>query len=118
VRGFEHVGIEAGLWLILALVGLGVTIANLRESLIDLQVAVKRDPSLSALARSSVRSEALRVMTMFSFAVAGAVAVLTQPDSGSRQAIVVALLIGNLALLLNSLVDRYDRVRQLQHGRV
>jgi len=116
VQGLEGIGIEAGLWLVLALVGLVVTIANLRESLIDLRVAVKRDPSLLSVARSSVRSESLRVVTMFSFAVAGAVAVLTQPDTGSRQAIVVALLIGNLALLLNSIVDRYDRVRALRGG--
>lgn len=103
------------LWFGAAVVGATTSGVNLLDALLDCRAA-RGHPYELEIARMQLRGEALRLLTLLAFAVAGALALLTEPGGWPRLAIVGALLLGHGLLVLNSMADRADRHRLL-HGR-
>lgn len=114
---FQALTIEEVLWFLIALVSFILSLQNLGEALRDLQSAAREPeptPGLFELAMSAVRSESLRIVTTFCFLVAGLIAMTSNPDAVSRQGIVITLLLGNFALMLQAFIDRTDNHRLRQ----
>lgn len=100
-------------WFLVALVGTLAGVWNLVDVVLDARAAAG-NPKLRPLAHVAIRAEAMRLITITAFLAAGLLAILTQPPETPRVVIVGALILGHVALMLNSVLDRYDRHRLLR----
>jgi hypothetical protein len=113
-------------WLTVFAAALFVGLSNLYQAYVDRQVVlrqpVRRDLSrlervaLDREAINGIRREACRVLATGAFAVAGLLAVLSPPGASPREWVINLLMFGGVVIMLNSILDSYERHRLLREG--
>jgi hypothetical protein len=107
-------------WLLIALVGLAVTLVGLRDALGDLAYLeqAKLNGARRLIARGNVRLEAIRSAILALFAAIGVAALFLGHDGNAALigAITAALIVASALLVASSILDRRDRAALIKRA--
>ena len=98
-------------WIILAAVGLWIATLNGQEAIRDYQALGGKLNGRRTIAIGNLRREIVRGMIQFDFVVIGCLALLE-----IRSAAVPGLMLASAGMVMNSYLDRRDRIYLLRYG--
>jgi hypothetical protein len=98
-------------WILLALIGLWTSHLNGLEAIRDYQALGGKLNGRRTIAVGNLRREVVRGMIHLDFLIIGVLAVM-----GTSYAVVPGLILGSAGMVLNSWLDRRDRLYLLRYG--